>query len=110
MSEAANNEFRQVFRSDILRAYLKYARSCRSRYGEYCPEVEIVRNDDVAIFLGPIHYFGVRSAAVSDRGPVDRGEAVGFERPNPQRGQVHVDQDLHTEASGISISSTRHAA
>src|ERR1035437_11062231 len=70
-------------------------------------EIEIVSEDDQPVGTGVIHDLGVWRGGLADVGPVNAVESRIGQELDPQRAQVHVDQDSHVVGSGTSISSDR---
>lgn len=65
--------------------------------------------DDIAVFCCPSHDLSVVGAGVSDIGPMNGVVMMAAKTMNQLRGQVHVKEDLHSIAIGMSISAALHA-
>ncbi len=74
------------------------------------PEVEVVGQHDESVPTRPLEDCPVGSRAVADGAPVPGLEARAFQRLDPRRRQVHVDEELQLEPTATSCSSLRHAA
>ena len=96
----------------VLRANLEYAGPCRMGEGKHGAEIQIVGEHGVSVPFPPLHYDPVGGPWIPYHRPVDCLPSVIAEDANPVRRQVHVNQklDAHECASGISRSSSLHAA
>ena len=65
--------------------------------------------DDLAVFCCPNHDLPVVCAGVPDIGPMNGVVMMAAKTMNQLRGKVHVKQDLHCIAIGMSISAALHA-
>lgn len=82
-------------RKYVLGTDLKDARAASACQREQRTEVEIVREDDVAVLAGVSEDCFVGSACVADRRPVDCVDPVRREEHHPCRRKVDVDEDPH---------------
>ncbi len=83
-----------------LTAMTDIARECISAGGDASAQQSRCPLEDIA----------VGSRAVADGAPVPGLDASVFQRLDPARRQVHVDEELQLEPTATSCSSLRHAA
>lgn len=69
-----------------------------------------MREDDMAVLVGPRHDGIVVGPDVSDPAPMDRLVSGIAEEFFPDFRDIHVQDDLHDALSGTSYSSARHDA
>lgn len=93
----------------ILRSHLDDTRTARVRRSQDVAEIEIVRENDEAVFARKIHDVRIAGCGVSEIDPMLRLNAVLSKERRPLRAEIHVDQKSHF-AIGTSNSSERHAA
>ncbi len=94
---------------DILTADLNDAGAGGSGCGEQRTEIQIVSEDNPTIRGGVAENMVVGRYGGADHRPMNGFESVRREEINPERAEVHIDEQLHA-GSASSISSTRQAA
>jgi len=92
----------------VLDADLKHTRTECASGSEQGAEVHIVREEDEVVIPGPNEKRKIRGPGIADFTPVNAFKTFLCEEGNPQRRQVHVDEELH--GRGNSVSCVRHAA
>ena len=81
--EGVNDGADDLVREKVLSSDLDDAGRRAGARGEDCREVEVVRDDDEAVFLRPRQDFRVRRGRSPDRGPVDSLESATRQPVDP---------------------------
>ena len=110
--QGSENRFTEAIRQYIGSANLKHTWSSCLGKSQHGAEIEVVREHNIVVGRSPFHYFGVAGTRVADPRPVNGRKPMALQQRCPAGGQVHIDHksQLHERESGISRSSSLHAA
>ena len=98
LAQRRNYEIAYVAGIDVLRTDLKNAWTFCLRGRKDRPEIQIMSKDDVPISLCPCHDLTIRRPGIANAGPMYRVPAPFLENWYPFGGEVHVNEEFHTEA------------
>ena len=109
-SEGSGDEGHGAFGKQILRSDLHHTRPVDLARGKDGREIQVIREHDDAVLVGPRQDLIVGRGCRSDGGPMGRFKPVARQPVYPAWRQVHRHEQFHERLRGTSTSSARHAA
>ncbi len=95
LMQSSYNQAFQVLWCYVLSSHLNYTRPFCLSYGQQHTKIQVVSKHHILILPCPVHDNTICSTRFTNHSPMSSLPPVALEYGDPERGKVHVNEELH---------------